>query len=48
METRIMLARMLWNFDMEICEETGREWQDQKVFITWQKKPLIVKLIPRS
>ena len=46
METRLVVARMIWNFDMELCKETGPDWDDQKAYTTWQKKPLIYKLTP--
>ncbi len=29
-EMRLIFARMLWNFDMELMEDS-REWSDQKV-----------------
>ena len=38
---------MIWNFDMELSDETDPVWDDQKVYLSWQKKPLIVKLRPR-
>jgi hypothetical protein len=34
---------VLWNFDVEL-EEESREWADQKVFIFWDKRPLMVRL----
>ena len=47
LETRLVLARMVWNFDMELSNETDPAWEDQEVYLSWQKKPLIVKLRPR-
>lgn len=47
-EIRLVLVRTLWEFDIGLCEETSGDWLDQKVWLTWQQKPLIVKLTPRS
>ncbi|KIW01823.1 uncharacterized protein PV09_06675 [Verruconis gallopava] len=43
MEMRIILARLLWNFDLELCDES-RNWREQKAFILYEKPPLMVKL----
>ena len=45
-EMRSIVARMLWHFEMELCEES-RRWADQKVYILWDKPPLKVKLSKR-
>jgi cytochrome P450 len=42
-EMRLILAKILYNFDLELDEKTG-DWTDQKVFILWEKHPLLVKL----
>lgn len=46
MEMRIILARLLWNFDVEI-EEESCGWIKQRVFILWEKGPLFVRLTRR-
>ncbi|OCT49467.1 Isotrichodermin C-15 hydroxylase [Cladophialophora carrionii] len=46
-EMRSILGRVLWNFDMELCEESQR-WPDQKVFVVWSKPPLMVHLRLRA
>lgn len=33
------------NFDMKICEES-KDWKNQKVYILWEKRPLMVTLTP--
>lgn len=43
----LTLAKMMWHFDMELSTETDPNWVDQRVYIVWQKKPLIVELKPR-
>lgn len=42
-EIRLLAAKMLFNFDLELCEE-GRDWTEQKVFVLWEKKPLMCRL----
>ncbi|KAM0697135.1 hypothetical protein Q7P36_003206 [Cladosporium allicinum] len=44
-EMRLLLATVMLNFDMKLCEES-REWGDQKVFTLWEKKPLMATLKP--
>ncbi|MCJ1235343.1 hypothetical protein MMC14_003311 [Varicellaria rhodocarpa] len=46
-EMRSILARMLWNFDMELCVESEK-WNEQKVFILWDKPPLNIVLKARD
>ena len=42
-EMRSILARVLWNFDMEI-EEESQGWTEQKEYTLWDKPPLWVRL----
>lgn len=42
-EMRLILAKVLWAFDPQLCDEESN-WLDQRVFITWEKMPLMVKL----
>lgn len=45
-EMRIILARLVWNFDTELCEES-RDWvKGIKVFMILQRDPLLVRLTP--
>jgi len=46
-EIRIILARLLWNFDIAL-EHGSVDWEKQKVFILWQKAPLMVRLTVRQ
>ncbi|MCJ1363219.1 hypothetical protein MMC16_002326 [Acarospora aff. strigata] len=43
MEMRIILARLIWNFDLQTCEENGG-WEQQDVWTLWEKGPLMVTL----
>lgn len=48
-EMRLILARVLWNFDMELAPESiGINWPDQKTYFLWEKRPLKVRLTPVS
>lgn len=40
---RLVLARMVWNFDMELAPES-RNWIDHLSFVVWDKPGLQVKL----
>ena len=44
---RLILARVLWNFDIELCEES-QGWDQQKILGFWQGGPLWVKLRRRK
>ena len=45
-EMRIILARVLWNFDMRIAEESLDWMSKQKIYNLWEKGPLMVHLTP--
>ncbi|KAK4446266.1 cytochrome P450 [Podospora aff. communis PSN243] len=45
-EMRIILARVLWNFDMRIAEESLDWMSKQRVFNFWEKGSLYVQLTP--
>ncbi|KAK3939376.1 Isotrichodermin C-15 hydroxylase [Diplogelasinospora grovesii] len=45
-EMRLILARVLWNFDMRIADGS-RDWlSKQRIFNLWEKGPLNVSLMP--
>ncbi|KAL9122895.1 MAG: hypothetical protein Q9187_000546 [Circinaria calcarea] len=46
-EMRSILSRVLWNFDMKLCEESAN-WTDQKTFFMWDKPGLMVQLSMRE
>lgn len=44
---RLVVARLLWNFDLEL-EQGQDDWvSSQRAFIVYEKGPLMVKLTPR-
>jgi hypothetical protein len=43
---RLILAKVLFNFDLELVDK-DRDWiGEQKVFTLWEKSSLMVKLKP--
>lgn len=44
-EMRLILARILYNFDMELVDK-NLDWFEQKAGVLWRKKPLPVYLTP--
>lgn len=45
-EMRQILARVLWNFDLELVDKQHR-WEDQKAFLLWSKGPLMCHIKER-
>ena len=46
MEMRIILAKLLWQFEVALANP-DQDWIDsQKCFQLWEKIPLMVKLTP--
>jgi cytochrome P450 len=45
-EMRLILARLLWNFDFELCPESAG-WKNQKTHYLWEKHPLMCKVKSR-
>ncbi|EKG21786.1 Cytochrome P450 [Macrophomina phaseolina MS6] len=46
LELRLVIANLLWRFDMELDPQSAR-WDEQKVYFNWERKPLWVKLKKR-
>lgn len=46
MEMRLILARIIWNFDLSLCNDSHDWIGKQRVFILWEKTPLNVYLTP--
>lgn len=45
-ETRLLLAKLVYSFDIE--SDVGPEWMDQKVYVIWDRKPLVCRLTTPS
>ncbi|KNG84868.1 cytochrome P450 monooxygenase [Aspergillus nomiae NRRL 13137] len=46
-EASLILARLIWQFDLELLPECF-SWADQRAYIIWDKPPLLTKLTPRT
>lgn len=42
-EMRLILARLFWNFDVELCEE-AMDWDQQYTYTLWEKRQLLSRL----
>lgn len=42
-EMRFILAKVLCSFDLELCADS-EDWMEQKVYVLWQKTPMMVKV----
>jgi cytochrome P450 len=45
-EMRLILARVLWNLDMILCEES-KWWNNQQTYTLWEKPSLFCRLKDR-
>jgi hypothetical protein len=46
-EMRLIMARMVWNFDMRLAKDS-HDWVDKtELYLLWDKGPLNVYLTPR-
>ena len=43
-EARLILSKMVWNFDLEMVNPNDWDWMDQKAFLVFEPKSLMVKL----
>ncbi|KAF4461041.1 cytochrome P450 [Fusarium albosuccineum] len=47
-EMRLILARVVWNFDLEL-DPKSQDWlQQNEAFTLWQKPDLYIRLLPRA
>lgn len=46
-EMRLILSRLIYNFDFELCVES-QNWIDQEAYFAWKKGPLMVRLSERD
>ncbi|KAF4448963.1 cytochrome P450 [Fusarium albosuccineum] len=47
-EMRMILSRLVWNFDISIAEESLSWYDKAEVYILWQEGPLNIYLSPRK
>ena len=48
-EMRLILAKLVWNFDFEAAKDPGRrlDWEDLRTFLLVEKRAIYVRLRPR-
>ncbi|KAH7066434.1 cytochrome P450 [Paraphoma chrysanthemicola] len=47
-EMRLLLAKVVYNFDLELRPQSQEWLQNQRIFTLWEKMPLLVKVKPVS
>lgn len=47
-EMRMILAKLLWHFDFELAPGAEKWLTEQKVYLIWDKIPLLVKFKLRT
>lgn len=47
-EMRLIMANLLWHFDVKLAEEADPKWLEQTVHLVWDKKPLMVRIEGRG
>lgn len=47
-EMRLILARLAWRFDMELCDDSKDWLKDQKNYVLWDKPDLLMRLKERA
>lgn len=40
----MILSKMVWNFDLELVDPNDSNWMDQKAYLVFEPKALMVKL----
>lgn len=45
-EMRLILAKIIFNFDMQLDDASRNWYKDSKAYVVWQKPPLMVHLTP--
>jgi len=43
---KLVLARLIWNFDLLQLNAASENWMDQDSYTLWEKSQLLVKLKP--
>lgn len=46
-EARTLMARLVWNFNMDLVEPDAGKWLEQRAWLVYEPKPLRTKLFLR-
>lgn len=44
---KLILAKVIWSFDLAVSENQKKDWADQKIWILHERGPLFVNLRSR-
>ncbi|KAH8662498.1 cytochrome P450 monooxygenase [Xylariales sp. PMI_506] len=47
-EMRLILARLVWSYDISLVDQDMGNWVDQRMYGLWEKPPLNIRLSPRE
>ncbi|GAW20844.1 hypothetical protein ANO14919_103560 [Xylariales sp. No.14919] len=47
-EAKLILARVLFSFDLDISSQTDKDWLDQKAYLVFEPQPVYVRLRERG
>ncbi|KAJ4409225.1 hypothetical protein N0V82_009498 [Gnomoniopsis sp. IMI 355080] len=47
-EMRLVLAKLVWNFELASVSEKQIKWEDLRTFLLVEKKPIVVRIRPRK
>lgn len=47
-EMRLILAHILWNFDLELVDNSDTWFTTQKTYLAWEKPPLMINIRERE
>lgn len=45
---RLILANLVWNFDMKVVTDKRLRWEDLRTFLLVEKKPVVVNMTFRQ
>ena len=44
----MILAKMIWNFEFEMADPNDWDWMNQKAYLVFEPKALMVKLTEKA
>lgn len=47
-ESRLILARIVWSFQLSLVNQEDKDWPDNRAYLAYEPKPLMVTLSEKS
>lgn len=47
-ESRLILARIVWSFELSLVNKEDKDWPDNRAYLAYEPKPLMVTLSEKS